>query len=188
MESRGALASLAIWGCEVELGGRNYTIPARSAADWFIVILTEGTWLPIIPGMLEDPDERLAVLDDLAFGTVTLDDLVDRQQLILEEMSGMRWWVADKLIRGASANWRPIGAELTKRGVDLDKVSLAAALDVIYAFCCSTMTREELTQFKLELERPPAGMDPDQMYEAEAMTNTLFSLLGPPPVPPTPVS
>jgi hypothetical protein len=187
MESN-ALASLDIWGCEVQVLDKTYTIPALSAAQWFITILSNDIYLPIVPGLFDDPDANSEVLEALARGDIDMDKIQQLCWAVLEEMSGMRWWVADRLIRGASANWRPIGAELTKRGVDLHAVSLAAALDVIYTFCCSTMTREELTQFQLELERPPAGMDPAELYEAQAMTNTLFSLLGPPPTPPSPVS
>lgn len=188
MESRGALASLAIWGCEVDIGGRTYVIPPLSAAQWFIIVLSDDTPLPIIPGLFEDPEDRTEVLDALAWGDTTIDEIEERSRQVLEEMAAMRWWVANKLIRSASAYWRPIGAELTRRGVDLERVSLAAALDVIYAFCCSTMKPEELTQFKIELERPPADVQAAEMYEAESMTNTLFSLLGPPPVPSAPVS
>jgi len=184
VRSADALAALDIWGCEVDVAGHTVTIPAVPAADWFVAILAEDVG-PILPGLLDSEVDKLRVMMALMDGAVTVEELADLSQQVLAEISGWQWWQADRLIRGAGAYWREIGGELGRRGVDLHRISLGEALNIIYRLCTATMNQEERTKFEFELSLPPAGVDTAVMYDAQAATVTAYALLGPPPVPPT---
>lgn len=179
-----ALAALRIWGLDVDLGGTTLTIPPRSARDWFEAILREDP-LPIVPGLMDDDDQQ-AVEDLLLDGSTNLDEVVERSRQALQEIAGRPWWEADRLIRSAAESWTIIGGELTRLGVDLEKVSLAAALNAIYVICVRTMTEEERSRFDADLRMPPVGVpgvDPAQAYDQGAAEMAFLALMaqsGPP--------
>lgn len=183
-----ALASLRIWTLEVELGGEILVVPPRPAADWFVAILVEDTPLPLIPGMCGgDAEEKVA--DLLLDGAITAEDVVTRSRELLTEAAGRPWWEADRLIRSSGASWHVIGGELTRLGVDLGKVSLAAALNAIYVICVRTMDEKERTKFDVDLRLPPIGVEgvkPEEMYDQRAAEAAFATLMGQ-ARPPTPV-
>ncbi len=174
-----ALAALRLWAIEVELAGEIFVVPPRPASDWFVAILEENP-LPLIPGLMEgDAEERIT--DLLLDGAVSAEDIARRSRELLTEAAGRPWWEADRLIRSAGASWHIIGGELTRLGVDLDKVSLGAALNAIYVVCVRTMDETERNKFDIDLRLPPVGVDgvkAEEMYDQRAAESAFVALMG----------
>jgi hypothetical protein len=183
-----ALAALKVWALDVELAGETFTVPPRPAADWFLAILDEDVPLPLIPGMMgAGAEERIA--DMLLDGEITAELLATRSRELLAEAAGRPWWEADRLIRSSAASWHIIGGELTRLGVDLDRVSLAAALNAIYVVCVRTMDEQERNRFDIDLRMPPIGVEgvkADDLYDQRAAESAFAALMGQ-AQPPTPV-
>lgn len=183
-----ALAALKIWALDVELGGETFTVPARPASDWFVAILDEDVPLPLIPGLMDgDAEERIA--DLLLDGEIEPDLIVTRSRELLTAAAGRPWWEADRLIRSAGESWHIIGGELTRLGVDLSAVSLAAALNAIYVVCVRTMDEKERNKFDIDLRMPPIGVEgvsAEELYDARAAESAFAALMGQ-AAPPDPV-
>jgi len=183
-----ALAALRIWTLDVELAGETFTVPPRPAADWFVAILDEDVPLPLIPGMMGgNAEERIA--DLLLDGALTPEEIVTRSRELLTAAAGRPWWEADRLIRSSGASWHIIGGELTRLGVDLGAVSLAAALNAIYVVCVRTMDEKERNKFDIDLRMPPIsveGVKPEDLYDQRAAESAFAALMGQ-ASPPTPV-
>ncbi|HEX5199330.1 MAG TPA: hypothetical protein VFW27_05260 [Actinoplanes sp.] len=183
-----ALAALKIWALEVELAGETFTVPARPAADWFLAILDEEAVLPLIPGMMgAEAEDRIGemLLDE----EIDTDLIVTRSRELLTAAAGRPWWEADRLIRSSAASWHIIGGELTRLGVDLEKVSLAAALNAIYVICVRTMDEKERNKFDIDLRLPPIGVEgvkAEDMYDQRAAQDAFAALMGQ-AMPPEPV-
>jgi hypothetical protein len=174
------LAALRIWALEVELAGETFTVPARPAADWFVAILDEDTPLPLIPGLMGGVDEE-RVMDLLLDGALDAELIVKRSRELLTAAAGRPWWEADRLIRSSGASWHIIGGELTRLGVDLDRVSLAAALNAIYVVCVRTMDEKERNKFDIDLRMPPIGVEgvkAEDMYDQRAAESAFAALMG----------
>jgi hypothetical protein len=175
-----ALAALKIWALDVELGGETFTVPARPAAEWFIAILTEDVALPLIPGLMTDgAEERISEM--LLDGELEIELIVTRSRELLTEAAGRPWWEADRLIRSSAASWHIIGGELTRLGVDLGRVSLAAALNAIYVICVRTMDEKERNKFDIDLRLPPIGVEgvtTEEMYDQAAAESAFAALMG----------
>lgn len=182
------LAALKIWAIEVELGEETFEVPARPASDWFLAVLAEDTALPLIPGLMEkDAEERIN--DLLLDGEIDIDLIVRRSRELLTEAAGRPWWEADRLVRSSGASWHIIGGELTRLGVDLDKVSLAAALNAIYVICVRTMDEKERNKFDIDLRLPPVGVEgvtTEEMYDQKAAESAFMALMAQ-SAPPEPV-
>lgn len=175
-----ALAALRIWAIDVDLGGSTFAVPPRPAVDWFLAILDEETPLPLIPGLMDaDAEERVA--DLLLDGKVTAEDIAKRSRELLTAAAGRPWWEADRLIRSSGESWHIIGGELTRLGVDLGKVSLAAALNAIYVICVRTMDEKERNKFDIDLRLPPIGVEgvtTEEMYDQRAAEAAFAALMG----------
>lgn len=175
-----ALAALRIWTLEVELAGETFVVPPRPAVEWFLAILDEDVPLPLIPGLMDDDAEE-RVGDLLLEGELTTQEIVDRSRELLTEAAGRPWWEADRLIRSSGASWNIIGGELTRLGVDLGTVSLAAALNAIYVICVRTMDEKERNKFDVDLRLPPIGIEgvkPEDLYDQRAAESAFATLMG----------
>lgn len=175
-----ALAALRSWAIEVDLGGDTFVVPPRPAVDWFLAILDEDTPLPLIPGLMDSAaEERLS--DMLMDGEVTAEDITTRSRELLTAAAGRPWWEADRLIRSSAASWHIIGGELTRLGVDLGRVPLAAALNAIYVVCVRTMDEKERNKFDIDLRVPPIGVEgvkPEELYDVQAAESAFMALAG----------
>lgn len=182
------LAALRVWALEVELAGETFTVPPRPAVDWFVAILDEDVPLPLIPGLMDDEAED-RIGDMLMDGEITTDLIVTRSRELLTAAAGRPWWEADRLIRSSGESWHIIGGELTRLGVDLTRVSLAAALNAIYVVCVRTMDEQERNKFDIDLRMPPIGVEgvtTEDMYDAKAAESAFMALMGG-ALPPKPV-
>lgn len=169
------LAALKLWAVEVELAGQVFVVPARPAADWLVAILGDEA-LPLIPGMMIENDEE-TVLDLLLNGDIDAELIAQRSRELLAVVGGRPWWEADRLIRSAGAHWDVIGGELARLGVNLDKISLAAVLNAIYAICTRTMDEKQRNKFDIELRMPPLGVDVEELYDQQVAESAFLALM-----------
>jgi hypothetical protein len=175
-----ALAALKIWALDVDLAGETFTVPPQAASAWFLAILDSETPLPLIPGMMADGSEE-RVIDLLLEDRTTAEEIAVRSRELLTAAAGRPWWEADRLIRGSAESWQVIGGELTRLGVDLDKVSLASALNAIYVICVRTMDEKERNKFDIDLRMPPIGVEgvtAEQLYDERAAEAAFTALMG----------
>jgi hypothetical protein len=175
-----ALAALKIWEHDVDLGGETFTVPPLPAVSWFVAILDESMPLPLIPGLMSD--EAQARIEDMLWtGEVDTQDVITRSRELLTAAAGRPWWEADRLIRSSAESWQVIGGELTRLGVDLNAVSLAAALNAIYVVCVRTMDEKERNKFDIDLRLPPIGVEgvtTEEMYDEKAASAAFMALMG----------
>lgn len=181
------LVALAPAGAEIDILGDTYDIPAMPAADWFALVLSDDTPFPLLQLLPAGAQFRVHVA--LVNGVLSVEEIAELSRKLLAAMSGMLWWEADRLIRSSASYWRVIGGELTRRGVNLHRESLAAVLNAIYVICTATMSAEERKRFDAELVAPPADAAPEDLAQVEQASLSAFAAaLGPPPpdTPPPP--
>lgn len=150
------LAGLRLWAITVEIGGREFVIPPRPAADWIAAVLTEEEIFPVM-SLLNDSDyedvKDLVLID----GAADLNDVIEASQDALEAVAGWPWWTAEILIRSAAAEWRLIFGEMTKRGLDPSRLPLGAWLSGLYAMATENLDETKRMAFDMKIDRPPAG-------------------------------
>jgi hypothetical protein len=126
-----------------------------------------------------DAEERIG--DMLLDGEVSAEEITTRSRELLTAAAGRPWWEADRLIRSSGAQWHIIGGELTRLGVDLGDVPLAAALNAIYVICTRTMDEKERNKFDVDLRLPPIGVDgvkAEELYDVRAAESAFAALMG----------
>lgn len=165
-------ATLRCWALDVDLAGRTYPIPALPAADWLLPITT-GTWLDIVPGLLTDPT---AVDDLLLDGELTYAECKRAAQGAVGAASGMAWWTALRLARAATDSW--ISGELTLRGVDPHRWPLAAYLAAAYRAATEHLEPGKRMSLDMELDRPPAGVPAEEWWDGDAAAQGFMSAMG----------
>lgn len=184
-----AAASLRLWAIDVDLAGHTLTIPPRPASAWLEAMLAADL-TAIVPDMLhpdhDDVVDRL--LDD---GQVGYDDLVEASKDAVAEAAGRPWWVAYGLVRGAATSWPTVGGQLVLAGVDLGRVSIAAALDAVYAVITGRMSAQQRASFDASLQRPPPSevrSGPGRRRGRRQALEQFAQFAGPPPAAPPPAT
>lgn len=164
------VASLRVWGADVELGGQVFHVPARDAADWLTVLLADDLDLEaIFPGFC-GPDVQVEVNQMLIDGTTDSEQLEKALCELLEEISGRRWWITVRLSRVLRMNWEIIGGLLASQGVVPTGVSLSYWLDGAYMTLLNHLAKnadqpQKVTDFCLWLVTAPASVAREQRDE-----------------------
>lgn len=163
-----AAASLRLWAVTVELGGQEYTIAARPAADWILAVINAGD--EIFPTLALLPfDDYEQVKDRILLDQeITLDEVGQVSKDALEAVSGWHWWSAEVMIRSAAEEWRMIAGEMTKRGLDPGRLPLGAWLNGLYAMATERLDASERAAFNMRLDTPPPSAVPKEEREALA--------------------
>lgn len=156
-------ATLRCWPVDVDLGGHTYTIPPLPATDWMTALLAGG-WEAILPDMLDGDLDDLE--DQLFDGTVTTDDLRRAAQDAVEAAAGTKWWSAERLAAAIAGSW--LGGELVLQGVDPDRIPFGAYLSAAHQCVLGRMDKTQRVRWELDLDRPPAGVDPEEWYDEDA--------------------
>lgn len=171
-----ALAALRVWAIEVDLGGRVYRIPPHPAAVYFAAVLS-GEAGPLVPGLLDLADQE-EVVDRLLRREVSRRDIDRANRDALAAASGWKWWIAERLVVSAAAEWRVIGGLLQGAGVDLERMSLGAVLSSLYAMAVTNMKREDRFAFDAQLNAPPVGYaDAKEWYDESKYADAFADLL-----------
>lgn len=138
----------------VELGGREYRIPALPAATWMLTLL-ERDWSDVVPGLCEGEMEDL--YDLIADGVISSQDCVRAAQDAVTAAAGTDWWVAVKLLHSAAADPGAMG-ELRSSGLDLSTAPLGAVLVTLYRVYTRDRERKDVAKVDAELAKLPPGV------------------------------
>lgn len=172
------LASMRCWEITVELGGREFDIPALPAVDWWPVLTDDGP-AGIIDLLKSDESLDTMLLD----GRISSADLVDALQDVIEEATGRTYHAAFVLATVASVSWPAIGGQLARDGFQWDRQPIGAALDAVYGIVVGNLEEKERDKFLALLEdesisQPGKKRTPSQKVVAEFET-----MAGPRPTP-----
>lgn len=173
-----AAASLKCWRIVVDIGGRDYTIPAQPAGPW-LSALVSGSWRPILPGMLVGADAD-RILDEMERGRVKVSALDAAAREAVAEVCGMKWWSAVRLAAWLWGNWDTVGSLVLARGLAMDRDPIGAVLVVAYRVIQEHRKDEQERQrIDLELDKPPvnAGVSAEEMFDQQAATQAAMAML-----------
>lgn len=175
------LASMRCWAITVELGGREFEIPALPAVDWWPIIVAAD--LHQVINLLRAPAETddFELDTQLLDGTISAVDLSERLKDAVEEITGRTIQASYVLARVAADRWDVIGGQIAQVGFRWDVQPIGAALDLIYTLVMGGMNEEDGKKFLALLEKNPSagrGAAPSErdVSEFEVMA-------GPRPVP-----
>lgn len=138
----------------VILGGEQYRIPARPAADWMTVLLDKDL-ADIVPGMLEGDLD--ALWDRVFDGDVTTEECEQAAKEALSAVAGTPWWVAVKLVHSAAADPGVIG-ELRSSGADITTLPLGAVLAALYRIYTRDREPKDVAKVDAEIAKLPPGV------------------------------
>jgi hypothetical protein len=164
-------ATLRCWSIDVDLGGQTYTIPPLPASTW-MVALVAGTWFDIVPGLLADAGD---LDDELLDGAVTYDELRAAGRAALAAAAGTKWWSAANLANVTAQTW--ISGELLLRGVDPDRVSLAAYLSAAYRVAARNLDKNQWARFQMDMDKPPIGLPPEEWFDEDEAAASFEALM-----------
>lgn len=164
---------------DVELGDWTYQIPALPAADWITAVLApEGG--AIVPGLLCAAD-RADIWRDFVEGGFDDEVLRDVERDALEAAAGRPWWEADRLIRTMVApdNWGTVHGELMLRGLDVERLPLAAVLNAVYALVRKMLSHDAdaLARFDAKLKMPPPGVEIERLYDQQEAADDFMAAM-----------
>lgn len=162
----------------MELGGREFDIPALPAVDWWPVLTDDGP-AGIIDLLKSDESLDAMLLD----GRISSADLADALQDVIEEATGRTYHAAFVLATVASVSWPVIGSQLARDGFQWDRQPIGAALDAVYAIVVGNLEEKDRDKFLALLEdesisQPGKKRTPSQKVVAEFET-----MAGPRPTP-----
>lgn len=143
------------------LAGRDWTIPARPAADWLAALASpEPDLRAIVPGMVDDGDLAGLLDDDLYAAVMDANaaqweaDRLEAARDVLEVAAGCRWWIAVNLA-ALACNWESVGADMVLAGVDYQRLPLAAVLAAVRRHL-ERGSGDKWPGLQAHLESPPA--------------------------------
>jgi hypothetical protein len=177
------IASMRCWAVTVELGGREFEIPALPAADWWSFI-ADGDPSVILDRLKSDDPVDDADLDSMILdGTITAGELGSVLGEAIEEVTGRSMHVSMVLATVATMHWPVIGGELARRGFRWDVLPIAAALDAIYAVVVEGMEEKNRTKFLALLENETLTQPGKKRAPSERVMNEFETMAGPRPDP-----
>lgn len=173
------LASMRCWAVTVELGGREFDIPALPAVDWWPVVVNADP--AAILDMLKSSEADAFELDSMLLdGQVTGADLGRMLADVVEEIAGRPLQAAFVLATVATQRWDVIGGQVAQAGFRWDVQPLGAALDLIYSLIMGGLEEESRAKF-LDL------MDRDTLTgrkkPSERVMREFETMAGPRPAP-----
>lgn len=160
--------SLAPWPVTFDHRGRDYTIPALSAAEWLRVLMDpEAIYDNLFLELLPEPMDLLFD-EDL--------DLEELGHSVLSEVCGRPWYIAIRLIYLVRDHWNILGADMLRRGIKPTDYSISGWLDVALLTLLNHLKREDQPRVMAELEMPPSG-EVKKVQEELEMTHEQFHAL-----------
>lgn len=135
------------------IGGRELTIPWAPASAWIDVIDKDHRTAAV--ALAQEGREDVAI--GMALGEITLAQVERATHEAIEEVTGLRWWIALRLLY-ASGSTEILGA-LTLGGVDPDRVGLGQWCAAVYRTLTKGADKKQRMKIEFELEMPPAGYE-----------------------------
>lgn len=169
-------ASLEICDIELTLGGVDYLMRGRPAADW-LVLLFDWNLNPVVPGWL-DPDDENAVIGGIEDELISAKEIEDVTWDVVSAAAGRPWWWAMQLIRYAGEDihrWSRVSGRLILAGVDPVFISLAAWVDAVYVVLTDKLEvgSDEYKDFMAAIDTPPTVELLDEDEEAAAFLSMM---------------
>lgn len=170
---------MSCWEIELELGGRNYTVPALSAVDWWPIVTNPETLLDVLD-LIEGGQEELD--DRLLAGEVTLAEIWEALRDAVEAAAGRSLHAAYVIASTAEQGWSRVNGTMVAKGFRWDGAPLGAALDAVYATVLGLFQKQEDLDGWLRLLNDEALTTPGKKREASATVKNEFeSMAGPRP-------
>jgi hypothetical protein len=175
------VASMRCWAITMDLGGREFEIPALPAVDWWPVLTS------VQPRQVLDLLPSSSDLDELILdGKLSAADLGEACVDAIEEATGRSLHVSLVLALAADGNWPTIGGHLAQIGLRWDVVSIGAALDAVYAVIIGNLPDEARTKFEAILENEALTQPGKKRTPSERVLTEFEAMAGPRPAPSVP--
>lgn len=140
------LASMRCWAITLELGGREFEIPALPAIEWWPV-LASGEIGDILDFIVSSPDDPTNLDDFILSGRVTGEELTEALTDAIEETAGRSLHAAFVIATVANSRWEVVGGTLAQTRFRWDRQPLGAALDALYEIITSRLDKDGLDKF-----------------------------------------
>lgn len=174
------LASMRCWAIGVELGGREFDIPALPAVDWWPVIVSGDA--SSIVDLLRSTEG--ADLDSMLLsGQVTGEDLSQALAEAVTEVTGRSFHAAFVLATVAARTWPVIGGQLARDGFRWDVQPIGAALDAIYTIILGSMEEDSRAEFLALLEDDALSQPGKKRAPSQRVVDEFETMAGPRPAP-----
>jgi len=174
------VASLKLWAVTLDIGGREFEIPALPAADWFPVIASgdPSEVLDLLRSSPEDGDS----LDDLLL-SAEVDSAELKAALVeaVEQVAGRSFHATLVLATVATTHWSMINGQLAQHGFRWDVMPIAAALDAIYMLVAGNLDKDAREKFVRLLDNEALTTGKRRAPDRGKITAEFESLAGPKP-------
>lgn len=160
----------------MELGGREFDIPALPAVDWWPVLADPTLFTELLP---DDADLDGMLLD----GTVTSADLTEVVEDVIQEATGRTFHAAFVLTTVASVSWPAVGGQLARDGFQWDRQPIGAALDAIYAIVVASLEDKSRDKFLALLEDESVSRPGRKRTPSQKVVDEFETMAGPRPTP-----
>lgn len=148
---------------EVDIGDLYTAVIPALPADRWIVALTVGGLLGVVPGLVTDTDR---VIDDaLAIGGVTVAELTAAAKTAVEAACGMRWWAAWRLV--VVSETRLVAGRIALAGVDPGAVSIGRWCAAVFAVLADGQDEKGLRKMERAVDSAPPGTSAAERYDPE---------------------
>lgn len=174
------LASMRCWAIGIELGGREFEIPALPAVDWWPVLVSGDLGL-ILDFIESSPDDPGNVDELLLSGVLSVEELGQALTDTIEEAAGRPLHAALVLATVANAQWTATGGELARTGFRWDEQPLGAALDAVYAIITARLEKDDLNKFLTLLENEGLTKGKPSARQRAKVQAEFESMAGPKP-------
>lgn len=172
-------ASMRCWAVTLELGGREFEIPALPAADWWPVLSALDLTL-ILDFLTSSESDQLDEM--LLTGEVGDEELSTALTEAVAIVAGRSFHVAAVLVMVAEQNWSAIGGQFARDGFRWDIASLGAALDATYLIMIDALPKkEDRDKFTRLLENERLTGGKRKAPDREKVISEFESLAGPKP-------
>jgi hypothetical protein len=176
------LASMRCWAITLELGGKEFEIPALPAVDWWPILVSANPRRVL--DLLKSTDDDLDAM--LLDGELTSAEIGEAVTDAIEEATGRSLHVSLVLALAADGHWPTIGGHLAQIGFRWDQQSIGAALDAIYAVIVGNLPDDARGKFEAVLENETLTQPGKKRTPSEKVMTEFEAMAGPRPAPAPP--
>lgn len=157
------------------VGGRDFALPFRPAAEW----MAASRRLSTLVSQLAAPEDRETLVDLVMDHPRAADDLISEGRRVLREMTGRPWYEAQKLINTSLA--ADALGRLVLAGVDPWQRTIGEWCAALYALYVKGADTKERTKLDFALAVPPPGAEDewdDGGSDPEATAAAVAAMMG----------
>jgi len=177
------LASMRCWAISVELGGREFEIPALPAVDWWSLIVS-GDATQIVDLLRSETRADDDALDAMLLdGRITTEEISQAIADVVEEVTGRSFHAAFVLATIATSAWPMVGGQLARDGFRWDVAPIGAALDAIYAIIVESLKEKNRDKFLELLENDTVSLPGRKRTPSQRVVDEFETMAGPRPAP-----